>query len=283
MEKLITKIEAQKNNKNRVNVFIDNEFMFSCSTELIYYHKLKIGKKLDIDNFNEILEEDNYIKAKEIALKYIERYFRSEKQVERKLVEKEFNIKTIEKAIMFLKEYKFIDDDKLCEMYVNDNKNKFGKLKLKNNLMNKGINEELIQKYLTKVDSYEYDVTAKKLAEKKYEKLIKSESSKKAVNKKLGEYLLRQGFDFETVKSITSKFYCPEEEVESNNFQDLSKLNDLMNKKYNSLLKKEKDSFIVKKKLFDYLLRKGYKYEDIKSSFTVLITETIQEGYHDEQ
>lgn len=283
MEKLITKIETQKNNKDRVNVFINNEFMFSCSTELIYYHKLKIGKKLDIGNFNEILEEDNYIKAKEIALKYIEKYFRSEKQVEKKLVEKEVSIKTIERVITFLKEYKFIDDDKLCEMYVNDNKNKFGKLKLKNNLINKGINEELIERYLTKVNNYEYDATAKKLAEKKYEKLIKNESSEKAVNKKLGEYLLRQGFDFDIVKSITSKFYCSAEDLENNNFQDSSKLKDLMNKKYSSLLKKEKDNFTIKKKLFNYLLRKGYKYDDIKSNFMVLSTEITQEGYYDEQ
>jgi regulatory protein len=43
-EKVITAIEVQKRNKNRVNIYIDGEFTFSCSAELVYTHGLKNGK-----------------------------------------------------------------------------------------------------------------------------------------------------------------------------------------------------------------------------------------------
>ncbi|MHC1683579.1 MAG: recombination regulator RecX [Clostridiaceae bacterium] len=270
----ITKVEVQKRNKNRVNVFIDEEFAFSCSTELVYYHKIKTGEVLDLEEFKEILEKDNFIKAKETALKYIERYFRSEKQVEKKLTEKDFDNEIIKKICEFLKEYKFIDDNKLTQMYIQDNKSRFGKVKLKNNLLNKGISEELIKKYLYEVKEEESYKIASKLAEKRYLQLAKSENSNKVILKKLGEYLLRQGFNFEEIKSITSKFIKEEEEEECNE-EDMLKLKTLMAKKYDSLLKKENDKFIIKKKLFEYLMRKGYKYEGIKECFDIINTETI--------
>ncbi|WP_346961661.1 hypothetical protein [Clostridium sp.] len=40
MSKIITKIEAQKKKDNRVNIFINDEFAFGCSSELVYYHNL---------------------------------------------------------------------------------------------------------------------------------------------------------------------------------------------------------------------------------------------------
>lgn len=267
MRNLITKIEIQKRNKNRVNIFINDEFKFSCSTELIYYHKLKNGESIDIDQLKEIVEEDNYIKAKDIALKYIERYFRSEKQIENKLIEKEFDNKIIERVVFFLKEYKFIDDENLCKMYIQDNKGKFGRLKLRNNLLNKGIREEIIQKYLDSISDDEISETVFKCAEKKYLQLVNGGHCSKVIYRKLGEYLLRQGFDFSAVKPAINKLLDSGELVEENSEKDLSKLEELMRKKYEALLKKESDNFIIKKKLFDYLLRKGYKYDDIKNSF----------------
>lgn len=44
MEKIITKVEVQKNNKNRVNVYVDEEYAFSCAAEVVYKYDLKKGK-----------------------------------------------------------------------------------------------------------------------------------------------------------------------------------------------------------------------------------------------
>lgn len=72
-ENTITKIEAQKKKKDRVNVYIDNEYSFSCNTELIYIHGLKKGKVVDLDYLQDIIEEDNYLYAKSRALSFIEK------------------------------------------------------------------------------------------------------------------------------------------------------------------------------------------------------------------
>ena len=40
----ITKIEIQKRNKERVNLFLDDEYAFSLSTELVYKEGLKTNE-----------------------------------------------------------------------------------------------------------------------------------------------------------------------------------------------------------------------------------------------
>lgn len=37
----ITNVEVQKKNKNRVNVYIDEEFAFGCDAEIVYKYGIK--------------------------------------------------------------------------------------------------------------------------------------------------------------------------------------------------------------------------------------------------
>lgn len=43
----ITKISAQKNNTERVNVFLDEKYAFSVDLDVLVQHDLKKGKELD--------------------------------------------------------------------------------------------------------------------------------------------------------------------------------------------------------------------------------------------
>ena len=44
---IITKIELGKRNKERVNIYIDNEYAFSISAELVYKENLKVKDKIN--------------------------------------------------------------------------------------------------------------------------------------------------------------------------------------------------------------------------------------------
>ena len=81
MSNIITKIEIQKRNKDRVNIYLNGEFAFACSSELVYYHNLKNGMVVDLKKLSEIVEEDNYIKGKNSALKILEKSFKTERNV----------------------------------------------------------------------------------------------------------------------------------------------------------------------------------------------------------
>ena len=85
---IITKIELQKRTKDRVNVYINGEFSFACSAEIIYTYGISKDKNIDMDYLKEIIDEDNYIKSKSYALKVMERTHKTEKQIFDKLAQK---------------------------------------------------------------------------------------------------------------------------------------------------------------------------------------------------
>lgn len=271
MEKLISKVEIQKINKNRVNIFIDEEFAFACSTDLVYYYKLEKGKKIDLDLLKEIIEEDNYLKGKNHALNIIEKTYKSEKEIQDKLLNKGYEEKTVARVLNFLKEYNFLNDEKYAEMFIKEKIPSNGKNKIKCLLLKKGISEEVIQDKLNKIKKEDEEDHALTLAEKKYISLIKSEKNFGKLYKKLGDYLITRGYDFDVVKTTLNKvvkkededFNIPQQEHYSIKEDDLEGLKWAAEKRYRVLIKSEKDSIKLYRKLSQYLARKGYKWEHI--------------------
>lgn len=205
MKKVITRIEIQKRNKDRVNIFIEGEFAFSCSAELVFTHKLKENKAVDIEKLKEIVEEDNYLKCKNNALKIIERSYKTEKEIFDKLKQKGYDEKVIARAIDFLISYNFLNDENYTAMYIKDKIKAEGRKKIKFSLLRKGIDEHIIEEKLKEIDSSQELDTAFELAQRKYKTIIKAEKDNRKIYKKLGDYLLRRGYSFEEVKKVLSQ------------------------------------------------------------------------------
>lgn len=205
MEHIITKIEVQKRNKSRVNVYVNEDFLFACSAEIIYNYGLKSGEKIDIDKIKTIIEEDNYIKCKNDALHSIEKAYKTEKQVVQKLLAKGYEKSTIEKAILFLREYDFLDDSKFADMYVKEKLLSQGRNKIKYSLMQKGLDESLIKEKLQNIDKEKEGDSLERIGMSKYQQLIKREEDTRKIYKKLGDYLMRRGYPWDDVKSFLNR------------------------------------------------------------------------------
>lgn len=205
MGHIITKIEVQKRNKNRVNIYVNEDFLFACSAEIVYNYGLKTGEKIDIDKIKNIIEEDNYIKCKNDALHSIEKSYKTEKQIIEKLLIKGYEKSTIDKAILFLKEYNFLDDNKYIDMYVKEKLNSQGRNKIKYSLLQKGLDESIIKEKLQNIDKEKEEDSLEKLGISKYQQLIKREDDTRKIYKKLGDYLMRRGYPWEDVKSFLNR------------------------------------------------------------------------------
>ena len=99
----ITKIEVQKRNKERVNVYIDNVYAFAAFSELAYKENLRINCEVDEEKLLSIAKKENLAKCKETALKIIERSYKTEKEMQKRLMEKGFDSDSINIVISFLK------------------------------------------------------------------------------------------------------------------------------------------------------------------------------------
>ena len=86
----ITKIEVQKNNKERANIYIDDKFYAGVNIELVMKYGLKKGQELSDDLFDRVLFEDLKSEAFNKAIKYIGSSLKSIKQLKDYLKKKEY-------------------------------------------------------------------------------------------------------------------------------------------------------------------------------------------------
>ena len=204
----ITKIEVQKKNKERVNLFLDEEYAFSLSMELVYKEGLKKNQEIDSKRLELLAEEESIIRCKNSALKTIERSFKTEKEVIENLKEKGYGDNAINKSIEFLKEYNFINDINYTNAYIKDKLNSFGSQKIKYTLIQKGISKEIVEESLAGSNKDNEIKTAFNLARKKLDIIRKRENDNYKISGKLYRYLISKGYGYdivnEVVKEVTS-------------------------------------------------------------------------------
>lgn len=201
---VITKIESQKKNQDRVNIYVNNEFFMAIYAELVYSFNLKKGIEIDENKLKNLLKDEMYIKAKNKALNILSKADQSEKKIKEKL-SSEFEEDTIDKVIDFLKRNNFINDDMLAQKIVNTNVNlnKCGKNKIKQNLYIKGIDKNSIDDALSEIDdNIEYE-NAMYLAKKRYNR-VKNEDKRK-IYQKISQHLAYKGFNYDIIKRVLNK------------------------------------------------------------------------------
>jgi len=258
---------------------MDDEYAFACDAELVYFHNITKGRAMDKESLENIASEDNYIKGKTVALHFLERSYKSTKQVIDKLVIKEYDEKTIDRVVKFLNEYDFINDKRFVEMYINEKINSAGKNKIKFALLKKSLPKELIIKGLSRVTSEQQLEVALKLGQKKLVTLSKSENDSRKLYKKLSDYLQRNGYDYDIIKQVLNEITDNDKDEEmgqadllvDTSEEDHQRMFELASRRYNILIKSETQKAKLYKKLGDYLLRRGFKWDQIKKVLKDLV------------
>ena len=200
---IITKMEISKRNKERINIYIDEEYAFSISAELVYKENLKVKDKVDVQLLRKLSDEDNYIKCKNTALKIIERTYKSEKELAESHI--------IKRTINFMKEYNLLNDNSYATMYVKDKSKIAGKRKIKYTLLQKGIDENIIENELEKLDNNELKNAAYEMALKKYKVISKREADEYKLMQKLYRFLMGKGYVYDLIKDVVKSIVKSED------------------------------------------------------------------------
>lgn len=253
MNNIITNIELCKKNKERSNIYIDNEFAFAMSNEIIYKFHLKIKSNIDMELMREIIKEDNYIKGKETALKYIERSYKTESEVRKKLLDKEYEEETIDRVIGFLSNYNFINDNEYVERYFREKLKAYGYKYVYNKLIQKGVDKNVIERVYEDSNKEQEKLGAYEVGKNKYKSLVRSEETYLKAYRKLYDFLIRKGYSSSLAKSIVDSI-CNKEDFLTD--ENDNKMKEIAEKKYS----KVKD----KNKTMTYLISKGYDFDKVK-------------------
>ena len=140
--------------KSRI-IFDDNESFALYKGEM---------RRLDIEVGREIDEEEYYVtiyptlKKRAFArlLHILERSFKSENDLIKKLRLSFYPEEAVKEAIEKAKKFGYINDERYAERYVSTYKDKYSKLNLKYKLMEKGINKEIIDNALEEAEKKHY-------------------------------------------------------------------------------------------------------------------------------
>lgn len=205
----ITKIEKQKRNQARYNIYIEGEFAFGLYDDTLLKHGLRSGDNLSKEKIEQFRKEDEFIFGKRSAYNFLSRRARSVKEVEKKLRQFEISEQTISEVIKYFEDIGYLNDKDYSKEFVESKirRRPTGRRIIKSGLRMKGIPDEISEDSL--IDNYpdelEYNKTieAAKKYIKKNEKRFKDENDKKS---KLYRHLFSRGFPMELVQKVVKEF-----------------------------------------------------------------------------
>ena len=243
----IEKIIKLKNNKYKI-VFDDHEI--TTYDNVILDNNLLYKKNIDKENYDKIIKDTNYYDIYNKCVKSILKKRKSEKEIKEYL--DKFNIDNKDKIISKLKEINLINDRDFTRAYINDKiyLSKCGINKIKNDLINLGIDIIIINEELSNIDKSIFQ----DLLEKQVLKRIKNNTkySNYQLKQKILNEMINLGYEKEDILSI----------IDVNIISDNEILEKEFNKIYNKL-KTKYSGYDLNQKIKQKLIIKGFKADDI--------------------
>src|SRR5215207_9499769 len=141
----ITLLERQKNNPERVNVYLDGEFAFGLNE--MDAVTLRKGQQLSESEIDELRQKDTVVKAVDYAANLLSYRPRSTQEIRERLLKHSFNDVVADAAIEKLQRLGYLDDRAFARFWIED-RNRFkplGRRALSFELRNKGIAPAIIQ------------------------------------------------------------------------------------------------------------------------------------------
>ena len=239
--------------KNKVKIYLEDGTLLEIDKGIYTNFYLYEGKDLSKKEIDNIKNQNDSISYLSYALKLRQKALYTEHKMREKLYDKGANKKQVDIVINYMKKHDLIDDEAFIEDAIEYyNSLNYGKNKIKNKLIEKGIPADRVNKI-----SFPVTIERKKAnnilpkLEKKYAKY-----NDKQKKQHIYQAYLAWGFDIDIAMEMVDKARDnnPKEENEKLK-KDFEKIYTKYKKKYE---KKE-----LRSKVISYLLSKGYKMKDI--------------------
>lgn len=193
----ITKLDKQKKTAGRYSLDVDNKFCCGIDEALIVELGIFQGKEVTEQELGKIKDADDYKKCMNKAFTLLSIRMNSEVELRKKLILKYSKI-SVNKTILRLKELGYIDDVLFINNWIGSREISRGKFLLTRELSQKGIDKKLIDNYFESRDKeMEVKNALDLINKKKWPEMTREERYQK-----IGGYLSRRGFDYETIKKV---------------------------------------------------------------------------------
>jgi regulatory protein len=204
---IITRITLHGRNLDRVTVYLDEGFSFEVYQDLVSAFELRVGQALTEADLARIQEEEAFLNARAKAIAFIAYRARTEHEVRTRLAQDGFSEGVREQVVERLYQLGLLDDEAYTLNFVRERfqRRGYGPSRLRRDLLRRGVDRLLIDKALKEILSPP-DVleAAREQAEKRWFRLA-GEFDLQKRRKKLGDFLLRHGFNYDVVIQVVEE------------------------------------------------------------------------------
>lgn len=246
----IQNIKKKKNGKYKLK--LDNNTTIVTYDNVILNNNLLFNSNVDDNTMEKIKEENNYYDIYNEAFKFVSKKMRSEKEIIKYLKELNLDDDMIDEFIVKFRDNGIINDVNYTRAYIHDRMNfsNDGPFKIKEDLIDNGIDSDIIEDEFSKIDFKEFNEKCDKLILKKIKANHKYPES--ILKRKISNELFSLGY---SVPNLDNYF------INSDGTEVLKHEYDKLYRKY--CFKFQDDE--LKNFLFQKLYAKGFSKENIRN------------------
>lgn len=196
----ITAIKQQVKRQDRYSIYVDGKYLFSFSESELLASGLRINQELSDQELLGLRDQAVLDKAYDRTLNLISHRPRSEWELRDYMKRKDYDEDVVTQTIDRLRERGHVNDYDFAQRWVATRRllKSTSKMRLSQELRQKRIADDIIQQVLADDETDETQVLRELVARKR-------KQAKYQDNLKLMQYLSRQGFGYDAIKSVLSE------------------------------------------------------------------------------
>jgi regulatory protein len=200
----ITGLKRGKTRAKRINVYVDDKFAISLSPETALKEQIGVGQELGSAALEALAEKDRRQRCFNSAARFLAYRPRSESEMRQRLARHGFDAAVIEKTLEKLKDAGFVNDSEFARFWVENREAlrprsiRLTRMELKQ----KGIDADIIEQAVNEIDESD---SAYRAAQSRIRRLADLDYN--GFRLRLGQYLVRRGFNYAIIKEITEKVW----------------------------------------------------------------------------
>jgi regulatory protein len=196
----ITSIKQQVKRRDRYSIFVEGKYSFSLSENALLESRLVSGQELTKEQVGEYKKLSQDDKLYNRTLRYVAMRPRTKWEIGQYLERKKASPALIEQVLNKLSTIGLIDDEKLAQAFINDRRllRPSSRRKMTMELRKKRVADDIIQRVVGS-DITEEQTALQAVIERK------RRQTKYQDDLKLMQYLARQGFNYDDIKSALHK------------------------------------------------------------------------------
>ncbi len=193
----ITALQPQAKDAERVNIFVDGQFLLGVHALIVLTMGLRLGQELTPEQLTELRQEEALQKAVDRAMNYLSFRPRSREEVRRYLRKKETPAELIDSVLERLDRLDLVNDHTFASFWIESRErfNPKGAQAIKNELRMKGVKRDVVDEIVSDEQDEEL---AQRAARKKALSLIhQPDMDFNTFRTRLGPFLQRRGFSYQ--------------------------------------------------------------------------------------